>query len=96
MTDIPGSTQIGTGGEAEPTALANAETHDRAPEKSLPMATRAAAVGDKTETHFWLHRSDQLVVGVLVVAALLQMVCHWVRLSGWNRHPIEIERPVQY
>jgi len=41
--------------------------------------------------HFWLRRGDQLFVGVLVLAALVLMSCHWIRLSGWGQQAVDIE-----
>jgi len=41
---------------------------------------------------FGLRRRDQLFIGVLVLVALLLMVCHWIRLSGWGMQPVEIDR----
>ena len=40
----------------------------------------------------WLRRSDQLFVGVLLIAALVLMTWHWLQLSGWGLQPVEISR----
>lgn len=43
-------------------------------------------------SHFWLKHSDQLVVGVVLIALLVLMFVHWARLSGWGMRSLEIER----
>ncbi len=40
----------------------------------------------------WFRRGDQLFVGTMVVAVIVLMIVHWVRLSGWGLLPIEIDR----
>ncbi|MBT4864479.1 MAG: helix-hairpin-helix domain-containing protein [Planctomycetaceae bacterium] len=40
----------------------------------------------------WFGRGDQLFVGTMVIAVIVLMAVHWVRLSGWGLQPIEIDR----
>lgn len=46
----------------------------------------------RPDVHAGLRRSDQLVIGVLSIAACLLIAVHWLRLSGWGMQPVEIER----
>ncbi len=39
-----------------------------------------------------LRRTDQLFVGVLLLAGLMLLVVYTIRLSGWGQLPIEIDR----
>lgn len=53
------------------------------------------AAANKSATRrprYWLSASDRLFVGVLAGAAVLLMLVHWVRLSGWGTEPVEIDR----
>lgn len=45
-----------------------------------------------TESHFWLRRGDQMLVGLLVAVGLVLMAWHWAYLSGWGLKPVEVER----
>lgn len=50
------------------------------------------AVPEGQQARFWLRRSDQLFVAVLLMMATGLMLVHWVRLSDWGRQPVEIDR----
>ena len=45
---------------------------------------------------FGLRTGDQLFVGVLIAASFVLMLIHWIRLSDWGAHPVEIERHASY
>ena len=38
----------------------------------------------------WLRRTDQIVVGTLLVALLVLLTIHWLRLSRWGSVSIEV------
>jgi competence protein ComEA len=44
------------------------------------------------QPRFWLRRTDQLVVGMLLTLATALMTVHWARTSDWGRQPVEIDR----
>lgn len=46
----------------------------------------------------WLRRTDQLVVGTLLVAFVVLMTIHWLRLSHWGTVSIELtsQQPREY
>jgi competence protein ComEA len=44
------------------------------------------------QPRFWLKRTDQLFVAVLLAAATGLMFVHWIRVSDWGRQPVEIDR----
>lgn len=45
-----------------------------------------------TDSCFWLRRSDQWFVGVTAGCALILLSLTWVRMSGFGRPGIEIDR----
>ena len=59
------------------------------PERTLP-------VGE--QPRFWLRPNDQRVVGGLVALFVALMCVHWIRISGWGRQTVEIDRltPAKY
>lgn len=44
------------------------------------------------QPRFWMKRTDQLFVAVLLTAATGLMFVHWIRLSDWGRQPVEVDR----
>jgi competence protein ComEA len=48
--------------------------------------------GPEQPPRTWFRRGDQLFVGIMVIAVIVLMAVHWVRLSGWGMLPIEIDR----
>ena len=46
----------------------------------------------------WLRRTDQLVVGTLLVALVILLTIHWLRLSRWGTVSIELtsQQPREY
>ena len=56
----------------------------------------AAKPSAATNSFLGLRGSDQLFAGVLIGAAALLMLAHWVRLSDWGSQPVEIERHSSY
>lgn len=46
----------------------------------------------------WLRRTDQLVVGTLLVALVVLLTIHWLRLSRWGTVSIELtsQQPREY
>lgn len=46
----------------------------------------------------WLRRTDQLVVGALLVALVVLMTIHWLRLSRWGSISVELtsQQPREY
>ena len=52
----------------------------------VPHAERSAG------TRFGLRRGDQLFVGVLLVVLAVVSFAYWMKLSGWGRRPVEVER----
>jgi len=65
----------------------SAETIDR-DEQTEPTVVENSCFG--------LRSGDQLFVGVLICASLVLMLIHWIRLSDWGAHPVEIERHASY
>lgn len=64
------------------------------PAKPAGEATLAAtptAVVDEAP-HFWLRRGDQAFVALLAFCGLLLLCWQAVRIAGWNRPLVEIER----
>ena len=43
-------------------------------------------------TRFGLRRGDQLFVGVMLAVLAVASFAYWMKLSGWGRRPVEIER----
>ncbi len=41
---------------------------------------------------FGLSRGDQIFVALLLVVLMVLSACYWAKISGWGRHPIEIQR----
>ena len=63
------------------------------PRRNPPTgAPSAQPASPEEQIHFWLRRSDQLFVGVLLIAAVGLIGWHWLQLSNWGREPVEISR----
>ena len=65
------------------------EGADAAPEAAVPECDEADA---EVDAAVCLRRGDQWVLAVLVLVALVLMIAHWARLSGWGMQAVEIER----
>lgn len=61
-------------------------------EPSSTSEMPAAASANSEPAALGLRRSDQLFVGVCVVAGILLLVAYTFRLNGWGQPPIEIDR----
>lgn len=74
------------------------EGHQKALAALREAALRAAGVlphpglpaGE--QPRFWLKRTDQLFVAVLLAVATVLMFVHWIRVSDWGRQPVELDR----
>jgi competence protein ComEA len=44
------------------------------------------------QPRFWLKRTDQSFVAVLLALATGLMFVHWIRISDWGQKPIEVDR----
>lgn len=44
------------------------------------------------QPRFWLKRTDQSFVAVLLAIATGLMIVHWIRISDWGQKPIEVDR----
>ena len=53
-------------------------------------ATDATQQAKKDAAPLWLRRTDQLVVGMLLVALVVLLTVHWLRLSRWGTASIEL------
>lgn len=40
----------------------------------------------------WLKRSDQLVLGVVLIFCVALTIIYWIRLSAWGQEVVEIDR----
>ena len=71
-------------GHSEPTAIATS------PSAADPRTAESAPL--------WLRRTDQLVVGTLLVALVVLLTIHWLRLSHWGTVSIELtsQQPREY
>ena len=60
-----------------------------------PTSTTARTV---EPAPLWLRRTDQLVVGTLLVALVVLLTVHWLRLSRWGTVSIELtsQQPREY
>ncbi|VAX35628.1 hypothetical protein MNBD_PLANCTO02-3411 [hydrothermal vent metagenome] len=49
---------------------------------------------EEKETHpfLWLKKSDQLVLGVVLILCVGMSLIYWVRLSAWGKEVVEIDR----
>jgi competence protein ComEA len=54
--------------------------------------TPASNDGPGNRPRFWLRRSDQVFVGTLLTVAVLLVLVHWLQLSDWGRHTVEVDR----
>ena len=86
-------------------------SHDAATTASPPEtppardeSANAATSPTSTDTQavepapLWLRRTDQLVVGTLLVALIVLLTVHWLRLSRWGTVSIELtsQQPREY
>lgn len=53
---------------------------------ALPQAEPAL------KTHLGISRGDQVFVALLLVVLVVLSSFYWVKLSGWGREPVEVER----
>lgn len=64
------------------------------PQSAIVSAATSAGPGKPDDTAnaapLWLRRTDQLVVGTLLVALVVLLTVHWLRLSRWGAAPIEL------
>ncbi len=84
--------------EATTTASASEAVADRA-EPAIVATPQPAADGPTSESApLWLRRTDQLVVGTLLVALVVLLTIHWLRLSRWGTVSIELtsQQPREY
>ncbi|HET6323264.1 MAG TPA: hypothetical protein VFG04_01085, partial [Planctomycetaceae bacterium] len=63
-----------------------------APNKPAAPSVVAPGLDETVKSHFWLTRTDQVIFGLLSVAALALLAVYWVRLSNWGTRTVEIER----
>lgn len=47
---------------------------------------------DSSQRVLWMSRADQWFLAAVVGTALVLMLVHWVRLSGWGSEVVEIDR----
>ncbi len=46
----------------------------------------------ETYSFLWLKRSDQLVLGVVLILCVGMSLIYWIRLSAWGKEIVEIDR----
>ncbi len=70
------------------------------PAATTPPATTPPVTDGQTvePAPLWLRRTDQLVVGTLLVALVMLLTIHWLRLSRWGTVSIELtsQQPREY
>ncbi|MBC7820066.1 MAG: hypothetical protein IAG10_24550, partial [Planctomycetaceae bacterium] len=68
---------------------------ESSPSVASPLKADARAV---ESAPLWLRRTDQLVVGTLLVALVVLLTIHWLRLSRWGTVSIELtsQQPREY
>jgi competence protein ComEA len=62
------------------------------PSPAAPSPAAPSPLSETVDSHFWLTRSDQVIFGLLSLAALALLAVYWVRLSNWGTRTVEIER----
>ena len=68
---------------ASDNAAASGSTTD-APDSSMTPNDVVSETVAELSVPTWFRRGDQLFVGVMVIAVIVLMTVHWVRLSGWG------------
>lgn len=86
----------------EPVVPAESSTPDSSTPGDAPAIAAASPVVAKSDTDdsapLWLRRTDQIVVGTLLIALVALLSVHWLRLSRWGAAPIEVtsQQPREY
>ena len=79
-----------------------ASTSESATDRAEPVFNAASpSTADQRAVEsapLWLRRTDQLVVGTLLVALVVLLTIHWLRLSRWGTVSIELtsQQPREY
>jgi competence protein ComEA len=87
---------------AEPVAAAEASPPNSLTSGNTPSAAVPSPAAAKSDTDdsapLWLRRTDQVVVGTLLIALVVLLSIHWLRLSRWGTAPIEVtsQQPREY
>ena len=84
MSDSSPVPQVSPPSESPETEAVSVKPADR-PESTAMRAKPA-------RSFLGLTRPDQLILAVLAGGALMLMIWHWARLSGWGTRPVEVER----
>lgn len=94
--------------DMSPDAATTASPHEAAapPETASPRGDSANTAKSPTSADsqavepapLWLRRTDQLVVGTLLVALTVLLTIHWLRLSRWGTVSVELtsRQPREY
>ena len=84
--------------DAATTASTSEAVADRAEPAIVAKSPPKADAQTVESAPLWLRRTDQLVVGTLLVALVVLLTIHWLRLSRWGTVSIELtsQQPREY
>ena len=80
----------------DPPSAASDETE--APPTALSATVEGLSETEEVDRRLWLRRGDQIIVWLLMVALLVLLTLHWLRLSRWGSVPVELSsrQPREY